>query len=162
MSNTDILTLLTALFCGARSFLFSGMETGVLAMNRFRIRQRMRSGDRRAAILHGFLQNPEDFLWAILVGNTVVNFVLFSLGFMQAHNWLGAEPILEALVFVAGVFVFYIVCELAPKTLFQRHPNRLSLALAVPFRWIHRLLSPLVAVAAWFSRGLLHWTGGTA
>ncbi len=59
--------------------------------------------------------------------------------------------------------MFYIVCELAPKTLFQRYPNRLSLALALPFRWlIHRLLAPLVAVVAWFSRGLLHWTGGQA
>src|SRR5208282_3074197 len=162
MTDSDILVLLAALWCVALSFLFSGMETGVLAMNRFRIRQRMGSGDRRAAILHGFLQNPEDFLWAILVGNTVVNFFIFSLGFIQLRNWLGGRPFWEAAVFVAGVFVLYTVCQPAPKTLFQRQPTRLSLALAVPFRWIHRLLSPLVAVAAWFSRGLLHWTGGTA
>jgi putative hemolysin len=162
MTNADTLILLTALLCGGLSFLFSGMESGVLAMNRFRIRQLMRSGDRRAAILHGFLQNPEDFLWTVLVGNTVVNFILFSLGFIQLQVWLGGWPLREAAVFVVGVFVFYMVCELAPKTLFQRHPNRLALLLAVPFRWIHRLLSPLVQVAAWFSRGLLHWTGGTA
>ncbi|MGA2175223.1 MAG: CNNM domain-containing protein [Verrucomicrobiota bacterium] len=162
MTHTNMLLLLAALVCVALSFLFSGMETGVLAMNRFRIRQLMRSGDRRAAILHGFLQNPENFLWAILVGNTVVNFIIFSLGFIQLHNCLGGRPILKAALFVAGVFAFYMVCELAPKTLFQRYPNRLSLALAAPFRWIYRLLSPLVSVVAWFSRGLLHWTGGTA
>jgi putative hemolysin len=49
---------------------------------------------------------------------------------------------------------------LAPKTLFQRYPNRLSLWWAVPFSLIHRLLAPLVSVVAWFSRGLLRWTGG--
>ena len=162
MSNTNSLILLAALFCVALSFLFSGMETGVLAMNRFRIRHRVRSGNRRAAILRRFLQDPENFLWTILVGNTVVNFVIFSLGFVELHNWKGARPVWKAVLFVAGVFAFYVVCELAPKTLFQRQPNRLSLALAAPFRWIHRLLSPLVAVVAWFSRGLLHWTGGTA
>jgi putative hemolysin len=162
MTDSDILVLLAALLCVALSFLFSGMETGVLALNRFRIRQRMRSGDRRAAVLHGFLQNPEDFLWTILVGNTVVNFVIFSLGVMQLHQWPGRQPVVEVLAFVAGVFMFYIVCELAPKTLFQRYPNRLSLALTVPFLLIHRLLAPLVAVVAWFSRGLLHWTGGQA
>lgn len=162
MTNTEIVTLLAVLICGALSFLFSGMETGVLAMNRFRIRQRMRSGDRRAAILHGFLQKPEDFLWAVLVGNTVVNFILFSLGFLQLCNWLHGHAVWEVLMFGAGVFVFYILCELAPKTLFQRHPTRLSLTLARPFQWIYRLLSPLVAVAAWFSRGLLHWTRGRA
>src|SRR5271157_961699 len=152
MTHTNMLLLLAALVCVALSFLFSGMETGVLAMNRFRIRQLMRSGDRRAAILHGFLQNPENFLWAILVGNTVVNLIIFSLGFIQLQNCLGGRPIWKAVVFVAGVFAFYVVCELAPKTLFQRYPNRLSLALAAPFRWIYRLLAPLVAVAGWLSR----------
>jgi putative hemolysin len=160
MSDIDILVLLAALLCVALSFLFSGMETGVLALNRFRVRQLMRSGDRRAAVLQGFLQNPEDFLWTILVGNTVVNFVIFSLGYLQLQRGLGHRRVLEVAVFLAGVFLFYILCELAPKTLFQRYPNRLSLALAFPFRWIHWLLAPLASVVEWFSRGLLRWTGG--
>jgi CBS domain containing-hemolysin-like protein len=162
MTDSHILVLLAALLCVALSFLFSGMETGVLSLNRFRIRQRMRTGDRRAAVLHGFLQNPEDFLWTILVGNTVVNVVVFSLGVLQLRRGLRHRPVAEGSVFLAGVFIFYILCELAPKTLFQRYPNRLSLAWAAPFRVIHRLLAPLVAVVAWFSRGLLHWTGGQA
>ena len=162
MRDSDILILLAALLCVALSFLFSGMETAVMALNLFRVRQRMRSGNRSAAVLHGFPQNPEDFLWTILVGNTVVNFVIFSLGVVQLRHWLGHRPRAEAAVFIAGVFIFYIVCELAPKTLFQRYPNRLSLALAAPFQLIHWLLSPLVAVVAWFSRGLLGWSGGRA
>ena len=162
MTDTDILVLLAALLCVTLSFLFSGMETGVLALNRFRIRQRMRSGDRRAAVLHQFLQNPEDFLWTILVGNTVVNFVIFTLGVMQLLHALEHRRLAEACVFIAGVFIFYVLCELAPKTLFQRYPNVLSLACAMPFRLVHWLLTPLVAVVAWFSRGLLHWTGGQA
>src|SRR5262249_8456703 len=137
-------------------------ENGVMALNRFRVRRLTRSGDRRAAILQGFLQNPEDFLWTILVGNSVVNLVIFSLGFLQLQKWLGHRPIVEVAVVIAGVFLFYIVCELAPKTVFQRYPNRLSLALALPFRWIHGFLSPLVRIVSWFSRGLLHWTGGKA
>jgi CBS domain containing-hemolysin-like protein len=92
----------------------------------------------------------------------VVNFVIFSLGVIQLRHSLGRRPVTEAAVFLAGVFIFYILCELAPKTLFQRYPNRLSLALATPFRLIHRLLAPLVYVVAWFSRGLLRWTGGQA
>jgi len=162
MTDTDILLTLIVAVCVALSFLFSGIETGVLALNRFRVRQRMRTGDRRAVVLHGFLENPEDFLWTILVGNTVVNFIIFSLGAIQLYDWLGDRPILWALVFLPAVFAFYIACELMPKTLFQRSPNRLTMVLALPFRWIHRVLSPLVAVAGWFSRGLLHWTGGKA
>lgn len=160
MTDTDILIALIVLACAALSFLFSGMETAVLALNRFRLRQRMKAGDRRAAALHGFLENPENFLWTILVGNTVVNFVIFSLGGIQLYRALGDKPGLWVLVFVLAIFIFYIACELMPKTLFQRYPNRLSLMMAVPFRLIHRVLAPLVEVAELFSRGLLHLTGG--
>src|ERR1700689_1093531 len=112
MTDRDIFIViaLVVTVCVALSFLFSGMETGVLALNRFRVRQRMRTGDRRAAVLHGFLENPENFLWTILVGNTVVNFIVFSLGAIQLRAWLGDRPIVWALVFMMAVFVFYIVC----------------------------------------------------
>jgi putative hemolysin len=162
MTDRDTLMLLMVLGCIGLSFLFSGMETAVMALNRFRIRQRMRAGDRRAAVLHGFLEQPENFLWTILVGNTMVNFIIFSLGSIQLYSWLGERPALWALVFLAAVSFFYIVCELSPKTLFQRYPNQLALALALPFRWIHRVLAPLVAVAGWVSGWLLRWTGGQA
>lgn len=162
MTNAQILTGVAVVMCVALSFLFSGMETGVLALNRFRIRQRMTAGDRSAAVLHGFLDNPENFLFTILVGNTVVNFAIFSLATIEFYDWLRARPWLWMVAFVLAVFVFYILCELAPKTLFQRYPNRLSLALARPFRVIHRILAPLVAVAGWFSNGLLYLTGGRA
>src|SRR5208283_1572022 len=104
MTDRDMIIALIVLACVALSFLFSGMETGVLALNRFRVRQRMRTGDRRAAVLHGFLENPEDFLWTILVGNTVVNFVIFSLWTIQSYIWLGTKPVLWAMVFLLAVF----------------------------------------------------------
>ena len=44
--------------------------------------------------------------------------------------------------------------------LFRMFPNRLCLAVAGPFRFIHFALSPLVAVMTRLSRGLLRWTGG--
>jgi CBS domain containing-hemolysin-like protein len=160
MSDRDLLIALALLFCTALSFLFSGMESGVMALNHFRIRQLARAGDRRAKVLHGCLENPEDFLWTILVGNTVSNFLIFSVGLAKLRGWLHGSRVLWLAAFAAAVFVFYIVCELAPKTLFQRYPNRLTLMLARPFRAIHAVLAPLVALVAWFSRGLLHYTGG--
>ena len=63
----------------ALSFFMSGMEAGVFALSRLRIRQLMRAGKPRAKVLHGYLEKPEDFLWTILVGNTLANFVAVSL-----------------------------------------------------------------------------------
>ena len=65
--------------CLVLSFLLSGMEAGVFALSRLRIRQQMRAGRRSAEVLHRYLENPEDFLWTILVGNTLANFCILGL-----------------------------------------------------------------------------------
>lgn len=158
--NQTALFFFVLALCMALSFLFSGMEAGVFALNRLRIRQLMRSGNRRAQVLHGYLENSENFLWTIFVGNTLVNFTLFTLIVLSLNQWLARRRILELLCFLGAIFLFFILCELLPKTLFRRFPNRLCLFLARPFGLLHVVLRPLVALASWFSRKLLPWTGG--
>ena len=68
--ETNPLILLLIAACLALSFLLSGMEAGVFALSRLRIRQQMRAGKSSARVLHQFLENPENFLWTIIVGNT--------------------------------------------------------------------------------------------
>jgi len=65
-------------FCLLLSFVMSGMEAGVFALSRLRIRQHMRSGRRSAEVLHKYLEHPENFLWTILVGNTVPTFSFWA------------------------------------------------------------------------------------
>jgi putative hemolysin len=142
------------------SFLFSGMEAGVLALNRLRIRQLMRSGDRRAQVLHEFLEKPEDFLWTILIGNTLANFVAVGLLVVVLAQALHEQVVLMVAAYLVLVFLIYTFCELLPKTLFRSLPNRMTLMLAGPFRYIHALLSPLVWVMSRLAEGLLHWTRG--
>jgi putative hemolysin len=160
MESSGILIALTLLLSTALSFLLSGMESGVLGLSRLRILRQKRAGNPRARVLHGYLQNPENFLWTILVGNTVTNVIIFTLISALLHGQLGHRPALWLLVLAGCVFLFYVLCELLPKMLFQMFPNRLCLFLAGPFRFIHMALAPLVAIVAWFSRWLLRWTGG--
>jgi putative hemolysin len=146
--------------CAVLSFLFSGMEAGVLALSRLRIRHMMRAGDPRARVLVEYLDRPENFLWTILVGNTLANLVAVSLLVLLLHKLLGQWPALLALSFILAMFLFYALCELLPKMLFRMFPNRLTLMMARPFRFIRRALSPVVAVMTALSQGLLHWTEG--
>src|SRR5437762_4733378 len=144
----------------ALSFFMSGMEAGVFALSRLRIRQLMRAGKPRAKVLYGYLEKPEDFLWTILVGNTLANFVAVSLAVIALHERFGSRPAVFWAVFLIGCFFFYAIAELLPKMLFRVFPNRLCLALVGPFRLVHATLAPLVAWLSRLARGLLRWTGG--
>jgi putative hemolysin len=147
-------------FCLVVSFVLSGMEAGVFVLSRLRIRQQMRAGRRSALRLHGYLENPENFLWTILVGNTVANFVILGWLVMILHATLKDHPAGFALVYAVVVFVFYAVSDLLPKILFRKFPNRLTVFFARPFRLLHFGLRPLVGLVEQCSGLLLRWRGG--
>ena len=143
------------------SFLLSGMEAGVFALSRVRIGRLTRAGNSNARRLNRYLENPEDFLWTILAGNTLANFAVASLVVIGSRNFLREHPALFATAFVVGSLVFYAACELLPKMLFRLYPNRLCLWLSKPFSVVHFLLRPLVALLRWLAAGLLRLTGGS-
>jgi putative hemolysin len=147
-------------FCLFLSFLMSGMEAGVLALSRLRIRQLMRRGNPSARVLHQYLENPERFLWTILVGNTFANFLILGWLINLLHRFLRFHQVWFVLVFAAVVFLFYALFDLLPKMLFRSFPNRLCIGMAKPFRAADFLLRPIVALVEWCSGLLLRWHGG--
>ena len=157
---TALLTALVIIVCLTLSFMLSGMEAGVFALSRLRVRQHVRAGRASARLLHGFLENPENFLWTILVGNTLVNFVVLGWVVAVLHGRFGGRWIVLTLLFAVLVFLFYALFDLLPKMLFRNFPNRLCLLAARPFRFVHLALRPLVALVEWVSQTLLRWTGG--
>ena len=149
-------------FCLILSFVMSGMEAGVFAASRLRIRQQMRAGRRSAQVLHNYLENPENFLWTILVGNTVANLYVLGWLVMLLFRVLGSRHLFWfVVVYLLVVFLFYAFFDLLPKMLFRAYPTRLCLSLARPFRWAHFALRPLVAVVEGLSDLSLRWHGGT-
>jgi len=155
-----LLIALGLFVCLALSFLLSGMEAGVFALSRLRIRQQMRAGNSAARVLHQFLDRPENFLWTIVVGNTLVNFVVLGWFFSALHGQVALRSGWFVLWFILVVVVFYTFFDLLPKMLFRTYPNRLCLLLAQPFRVLHIGLRPLVAVVEWGARWMLRWSDG--
>src|SRR5437667_3483874 len=93
--------------CLLLSFILSGMEAGVFALSRLRIRQQMRAGRRSAKVLHDYLDHPENFLWTILVGNTVANFFILGWLVMMMLAALRGRPLWFVLIYLLCVFLFY-------------------------------------------------------
>jgi putative hemolysin len=160
--DTNIFNWIGLGLCLLLSFLLSGMEAGVFALNRLRVRRLARAGKPSAKLLNGFLENPEKFLWTILVGNTLANFVILGFLLVEIHEWFLGDRILIAVIFAVTVFLFYTFCDLLPKMLFRAHPNSLCLLAANVFRIVYLTLSPLVLIVADVSKTILNWTGGQA
>jgi CBS domain containing-hemolysin-like protein len=115
---------------------------------------------RSAKLLHEYLENPENFLWTILVGNTVANALILGSVVAMLHHYLEGRAGWFAVVYAVAVFLFYMLFDLLPKMLFRMFPTRLCVLFARPFRWVHFILRPLVATVEWASGVLLRWRGG--
>jgi putative hemolysin len=160
--TTNVLSWVVLTVCLALSFLLSGMEAGVFALNRLRVRQMARAGRPSAKLLHNFLENPENFLWTILVGNTLANFLILGWVVTKLYQWLPEQGVWPVAIFTVIVFLFYALFDLLPKMLFRAHPNQFCLLAAGVFRLVHLTLRPLVALVERTSAMVLQWTGGRA
>jgi CBS domain containing-hemolysin-like protein len=154
-----LITIFSLGLCLLLSFMLSGMEAGVFALNRLRVRRLAHAGNQQARLLHGFLEQPERFLWTILVGNTLVNFLVLGWVIALLHEYFAGQRILIVSLFTVTVFVFYMFSDLLPKMLFRAYANRLCLASANIFRLVHLAVGPVVFVIEGISRFLLRWTG---
>jgi putative hemolysin len=160
--SSNLLALLILVPCLFVSFLLSGMEAGVFALNRLRVRRLARAGKPSARFLSRFLENPEKFLWTILIGNTLANFLILGFALAKLREWFRAEEPLILVLFTVLVFLFYALFDLLPKMLFRAQPNALCLGTANIFRILYFALSPLVVVVEGISNMILRWTGGRA
>ncbi|MDB6055026.1 MAG: putative hemolysin protein [Verrucomicrobiales bacterium] len=146
--------------CMGIAFISSGMEAGVFALSRLRIRKLQRSGNKRAQVLYHFLEKPEAFLWTILVGNTVATLSSYCIIGAALYEVTQGRLYLAIPSFFLALFVYFIFCDLLPKMLFRTYPNRLCLLLARPFRLLYLVLRPFVSMVERFAKSLLTLTGG--
>ncbi|RME96013.1 MAG: DUF21 domain-containing protein [Verrucomicrobia bacterium] len=158
MSSLGWNLLLLAL-CIAVSFLLSGLETGVMGLNRLRLRHLVREGDPAARRLQRYLQEPERFLLTILAGNALCNaaallLVVFLLRRLSEAPWVWLGGL------VAAAFGLFAFGDLLPKMLFRLNPTRTALWGARWFGLVRWMLTPAVAVATSLADLLLLVTGG--
>lgn len=156
----EVLQLPILLLALMLSAFLSGMEAAVMALSRLRIRQWVREGRPGARALQRYLANPENFLWTLLIGNTLANFVIVVIAVVWLDSQVGQWPVVFWLLTGVIAFILYVVVDLLPKALFRQFPNRLALWLVWPFRMVRALLWPLVSLIEGFTDLLLRWTGG--
>ncbi len=145
MSPTDAALLAGLLLAILLSAFFSGIETGLISLNRIALRRREEKGERRAVVLGALLQEPERLLATILVGNNMVN-VTATLIFLIWSARLWGHERAEWITPLVLTPLLLVLGEILPKTTFRHKADTLSPLFAHLLRGIVILFSPGVTV----------------
>jgi len=138
--------------CLLVSVVFSGIEAGILSVNRVRLKHRVKLRDRAALRLNRLLEQPERLLVTVLVVTNLMNIFAITLLTQEFVARLGGWGYPAVLATFLPVYLFGL--ELLPKSLFRRFPYRALAALTGPLRLADLLLSPLHAAGSAVSRML--------
>jgi len=124
---------------GGASFFFALAETAFFSLNPWQARQLAeRFGERGRAVAR-LLENPQDLLATIVLGNMMANAGLVALGF-----WLVVAQGWSAWPTMIGVLLLILVGgEVVPKTLAVRAPERWAVRVARPMQWLQTVSRPL-------------------
>jgi Mg2+/Co2+ transporter CorB len=159
LDDTPLSLLFAALlFLILLSAFFSGSETGLMTLNRYRLRhlaEKQHPGAMRAQKL---LQRQDRLIGLILLGNNFVNVlasILMTLITLRIYNDTG-------LLFAAGLvltIVILLFAEVTPKTLAALHPERVAFPAAYVYVPLLKLMWPVVWVVNGIANGLLKLLG---
>jgi Mg2+/Co2+ transporter CorB len=121
---------------------FSGSETALMTLNRYRLRHQAENGHRGAILARRLLERPDKLIGLILLGNNFVNILASSLATVIALE-LGGEA---AIAVAAGLLtlVILIFSEVTPKTLAALHPELIAYPAAYVYTPLQRLMQPVV------------------
>ena len=142
------------LICSA---FFSGSETALMTLNRYRLRHKAKSGHRGARLAEQFLQKPDRLIGLILLCNNLVNVLAVQLVTIIALR-LGSPFWLAASGFIFTI-VLLIFAEVTPKTLAALQPDRIALPATFVYYPLARLFAPFVWLVNIFANGLLRLFG---
>ncbi len=132
------------------SAFFSSSETGLMSLNRYRLKhlaEKNHGGALRAVEL---LKRPDKLITLILLGNNFVNVLITQLATYIGFRLYGEAGIAIA----AGVLtlVLLLFAEVTPKTLAATNPERIALPAAYLYRPLARIMLPLVVTINWMAK----------
>jgi Mg2+/Co2+ transporter CorB len=149
---TGILLLL--IFCSA---FFSSSETGMMSLNRYRLRHLVKSGHRGARKASILLERPDRLIGLILIGNNFVNILASAIATVIAVRLWGDAGI--AIATVGLTLAILIFAEVSPKTLAALHPERIAFPAAYLLHPMLKVAYPLVWIINSITNGFLRLFG---
>ncbi len=123
---------------------FSGTETSMMTINRYRLRHAAKQGNRSAKRVEKLLQRPDRLISLVLIGNNLINIVASALATIVGMRLYGDAGVAIA----TGVltFVILIFAEVLPKSIAALYPERFAYPSSVLLSPLQKIMLPVV----WF------------
>tara|TARA_B110000211_G_C14078351_1_gene553232 strand:+ start:1238 stop:2500 length:1263 start_codon:yes stop_codon:yes gene_type:complete len=132
---------------------FSGSETGMMSINRYRLKHLEKQNHSGAKRVSKLLAKPDKLIGLILIGNNLVNIFATLITGIIAQRLYG-----DAGVFYSGLLltlVILIFAEITPKTLAALYPEKVAFPSSFILTLLLKLLYPFVIAVNWITNGIL-------
>jgi Mg2+/Co2+ transporter CorB len=136
---------------------FSGSETGMMSLNRYRLKHLQKNGHKGARRAGKLLERPDKLIGLILIGNNLVNILASAIATVIAIRLWGNAGIIIATVTLT--LVILIFSEITPKTIAALHPEKVAFPASIILLPLLKIMYPLVALVNGVTNGLLRALG---
>ncbi|MDA9636873.1 CNNM domain-containing protein [SAR86 cluster bacterium] len=139
------------------SAFFSSAETGMMALNRFKLKHLIKQKNKSAIRANKLLQRPDRLLGIILIGNNFVNILAAALTTILCLELFGNSG-----VFIGSIvltMVILIFAEVTPKTFAANNAEKVALPFSLILKFLQKILYPLVWIVNFFSNSILNFLG---
>ncbi len=151
------------IFLFAFSAFFSGSETALFSIPKFRLRKLKDHGDHVSQRIAGLLDNPNRLLVTLLTGNMFVNVLAAAILGVTMERFFEDAGVSEfgafALAAVVMTGLILLFGEIVPKIFALRDPERTAAAVVRPVEFFALILAPVGRLLLGISGLLLRITG---
>ncbi|NVK21140.1 MAG: HlyC/CorC family transporter [Kangiellaceae bacterium] len=139
------------------SAFFSSSETGMMSLNRYRLKHQAKSGNSSAKRVFDMLKRPDKLLGLILLGNNIVNILASAIATVIAIRFWGEGGIFAATLMLTVVVLIF--AEVTPKTLAALYPEKIAFFAAPILKLLSSIFYPAVKLISFLANGLLRLVG---
>lgn len=155
ISTSTLLIILGVLI--VLSAYFSSSETGMMSINRYRLKHLNSEGHKGAKRVERLLDTPDRLIGLILIGNNLVNIGASTVAAILCLRWFGDYGLAVASTIntIGLTVVLLIFAEVTPKTLAALYPERIAFPSSVILTPLLKVCYPLVIALNYITNGIL-------
>lgn len=136
---------------------FSGSETGMMALNRYRLKHLQKQNHRGSLRAGKLLERPDRLIGLILIGNNLVNVFASVIANIIAIRIWG-----DSGIYAAGIIltlVILVFSEVTPKTVAALYPEKVAFPSSIILLPLLKVMYPAVALVNYVTNGLIRILG---